>query len=87
MKRFMIIIAVAVAFAAAGACEKYDDGKPSRSVRAEFERMYPDAWDVEWEYQGDVWEVSFETGTRPNGIEYKAWFDMDGNWIDTVKDM
>ena len=27
-------------------CEKYDDGKPQKNVRSEFNRMYPGARDV-----------------------------------------
>ena len=72
---------------AVASCEKYEDGKPVKDVRAEFARMYPDAWDVEWEYKGTIWEVSFETGTRPNGTDRQAWYDMDGNWVQTVTDV
>ena len=84
----MITIAAAVMLlVAAGACEKYEDGRPSKDVRTEFARMYPGAWDVEWEPQGGYWKVSFETGTRPNRIEHKAWYDDAGNWIMTETDM
>lgn len=86
MKRLMIIAAV-MAMSAAVSCEKYEDGKPSKDVRSEFARMYPDAWDIEWEYKGNLWEVSFETGTRPNGIDNDAYYDMDGNWVRTVTDV
>lgn len=72
---------------AVASCEKYEDGKPVKDVRAEFARMYPDAWDVEWEYKGTIWEVSFETGTRPNGTDRQAWYNMDGNWVQTVTDV
>lgn len=87
MKRLMIIAAAAMVISAAVACDKYDDGRPSRDVRSEFSRMYPGAWDVEWEYKGGIWEVSFETGSRPNGTEHEAWYDMDGNWMQTVTDV
>ena len=83
MRRTLLIIA-AVALFAASACEKYDDGRPSKDVRSEFNRMYPDAWDVEWEYQAGLWKVSFETGNRPHGTDYEAWYDSEGNWVDTV---
>lgn len=86
MRRTLLIIA-AVALFAASACEKYDDGRPSKDVRSEFNRMYPDAWDVEWDYEGTCWEVSFETGKRPNGIEHTAWYGTDGTWIRTSTDI
>lgn len=86
MRRTLFIIA-AVALFAASACEKYDDGRPSKDVRSEFNRMYPDAWDVEWEYEGTCWEVSFETGKRPNGIDHTALYGTDGTWISTSTDI
>lgn len=68
-------------------CEKYEDGRPSKDVRTEFAKMYPDAWDVEWEFEGNMWKVSFETGTRPDGTDNEALYDMDGNWIKTITDV
>lgn len=86
MKRVLLIVA-AIALLAAAACEKYDDGRPSKDVRSEFSRMYPDAWDVEWDYEGTCWEVSFETGKRPNGIDHTALYGTDGTWISTSTDI
>lgn len=86
MRRTLLIIAAVMLFAAS-ACEKYDDGRPSKDVRSEFNRMYPDAWDVEWEYEGTCWEVSFETGKRPNGIDHTALYGTDGTWINTSTDI
>ena len=87
MKRIIMIISAVMLLGAVASCEKYEDGKPVKDVRAEFARMYPDAWDVEWEYKGTIWEVSFETGTRPNGTDRQAWYNMDGNWVQTVTDV
>lgn len=83
---FLIITSVAVALTMFS-CDKYEDGKPSKGVRNEFDRMYPDAWDIEWEDQGTYWEVSFETGSRPDGTDHKAWYDKGGNWIQTCTDV
>jgi hypothetical protein len=86
MKKILYVLgAVAIAFVAV-MCEKYDDGIPPKVVRTEFARMYPDAWDVEWEYQAGLWKVSFETGNRPHGTDYEAWYDSEGNWVDTHVD-
>lgn len=85
MKR--ILAALAIAAAALLSCEKYDDGKPSKAVRAEFNSMYPNARDVEWELEYGNWKVSFETGTAPNVKEREAWFDVNGNWLRTETDI
>ena len=88
MKRILILLAIAAAVVMAASCEKYEDGKPSKDVRAEFAKMYPDAWDVEWERSnGEYWVVSFETGSRSNGTERKAWYDRGGVWIQTVTEI
>lgn len=87
MKRIMMILAAAAALFAAPACDKYEDGRPSKDVRNEFEVMYPGAKDVEWENEGAYWKVSFETGTSPNRIDHEAWYDKNGNWIRTETDV
>ncbi len=83
MKKIFAILAVAVSVTTILSCDKFEDGRPAKDVRQEFNRMYPDAWDVEWEYDGVYWEVNFETGSRPHGIDHEAWYDKDGTWIQT----
>lgn len=83
MKRIFAILAVAAALVASVSCEKYEDGKPADAIINLFEKMYPDAKDIEWERAGTLWEVSFETGTAPNEIDHTAWYDMEGNWVKT----
>lgn len=83
MKKIMMILAVAAAMIGAASCEKYEDGRPPKDVRQEFNKMYPDAWDVEWEFDGLYWEVDFETGTRPDGTDRTAWYEVSGDWVKT----
>ena len=83
MKKIMMIMAVAVAALVMISCERYDDGRPQKDVRNEFNRMYPEAFDVEWEWNGTHWDVSFETGSRQNGTEHEAWYDKTGSWLRT----
>ena len=70
MKKIMILAAVLAATMIS--CDKYEDGRPSKDVISQFDRMYPEAFDVEWGREGTYWEVSFETGARPNGIEHES---------------
>jgi hypothetical protein len=87
MKKIMMIMAVAVAALVMISCERYDDGRPQKDVRNEFNRMYPEAFDVEWEWNGTHWDVSFETGSRQNGTEHEARYDKAGNWLMTKTEM
>ncbi len=83
MKRIFAILAVVAGIIMVASCDRYEDGRPAKDTIREFESMYPDAWDVEWEYDGLYWEVNFETGKRPNGTDHTAWYDMSGNWLKT----
>ena len=83
MKKIMMILACVVAMTTV-ACEKYEDGRPSKDVRTEFNKMYPDAKDVEWGHEPGCWVVSFETGTPPNVLEHEARYEADGTWVGTV---
>lgn len=69
------------------ACEKYDDGRPVKKARNEFNEMFPGAKDVEWEREYGYWKVSFETGTNPDRLDHEAWFDLDGNWCRTETEL
>lgn len=83
MKRWFIVAILCVAVSTAFSCDRYDDGRPSKDVRAEFSRMYPDAYDVEWEWTGNGWEVSFDTGNRAHPDEHEAYYSTDGSWLMT----
>ena len=85
MKKMIMILACVVAMTTI-ACEKYEDGRPSKDVRSEFAKMYPDARDIEWNVEAGYWVVSFETGTPPSRLDHEAWYDADANWIKTVTD-
>ena len=75
MNRIIKILVLAAIVMSSLACEKYDDGKPAKDVRIEFNRMYPSAKDIEWDWDGIYWEVSFKMGNRPHVREYESWFD------------
>lgn len=87
MKRILSLAILMLSMMPFMSCERYEDGRPSEDVRAEFNKMYPDAFDVEWEWDGTYWEVSFEVGKRPDGIEKEAWYDKSGKWIRTATDI
>lgn len=88
MKRILTaLFALALVTAAFVSCDKFEDGRPANPVLSEFERMYPDAKDVEWEADMLNWKVSFELGTPPAVTEYEAWYDRDGKWLRTESDL
>lgn len=81
MKHILILFAAVAVMAVS--CDRYENGKPEKEIRKEFNAMYPSARDVEWERAGAYWVVSFEM----DRIDYEAWYDDGGNWIRTVKEI
>lgn len=68
--------------------QPYSPGTPeSKDPVTSFNNMYPDALNVEWDYEGAYWEVSFVMVTSGSRVEYEAWYDKDGNWLRTVTEI
>ena len=92
MKRNLFIAAIVAAIFSLAACERIDYdlppgvAKPDKQLTKLFNESYPDARDIEWEYVGGAWIVSFETGRGANEVDYKVWYDADGNWLMTKRD-
>lgn len=90
MKKIFMIAATCAAVLATISCEKLEDTRsatPKAVVTKSFTSSFPQAFDVEWEWEGRYWEVSYKTGVRPDITEHEAYYDKDGNWIRTKTDM
>lgn len=81
MKGLFIASALLAGMLMGVSCDKYEDGRPAKPVRDDFNTAYPDARDVEWERQGQYWVVSFETGPIQNGTDHEVWYDLSGAWV------
>lgn len=92
MKSNLFIAALAAAIFSLASCERMDYdlppgmAKPDKLVTKGFNEDFPDARDIEWEYDRGNWVVSFETGRGVNEVEYKVWYDADGNWLMTRRE-
>ncbi len=91
-------MAAAAALFAFASCDVLDDGysgdmnkyspdsaMPSKAAEGGFDRNVPegDVWDIDWDFEGTYWEVSYEVGKWPKGTEYTMYFDLEGNWLGT----
>lgn len=96
MKRNLFIAALAAMLLSLVSCENMDYGMtsdpakrkvtPEKQVTKSFDETYPDARDIEWEYEHGCWVVSFETGRGADEVEYEIWYDTDGNWLMTKRE-
>lgn len=87
MKKVMMIAATVAAVLAIVSCEKFENRRPQSHVTKSLTEFTPEAFNIEWEWEGRYWEVSYMTGTRPNITEHEAWYDKDGNWIRTKTEL
>ncbi len=51
---------------------------PSLIVNS-FQQAYPKAYDIEWEMDGEMYKVEFETGLT--GSDHDAWYDKTGKLV------
>lgn len=82
----MMILAIASSVIVM-ACDMYDDGVPSKTLRNQFRTTYPEARDVEWDREGLNWSVSYEIGQYPDVVEYETLYDKNGKWLMTKKEL
>lgn len=84
-KNFFLLAASSILLVS---CEESNDILPgSAKVPAEilndFTDRHPDAQDVEWEKEADMWEGEFEE----NGVEVSILYDADFNWVRTEREI
>lgn len=60
-------------------CTEVEQDDTPESVLRSFGTMYPNAKEVEWEHEKDVWEAEFTS----NNHEVTAEFSEAGGWIET----
>ena len=75
MKYFMLTGLVLFLFTMSTSCQTM----APKEVSDSFKQKYPEATDVEWEKEGDEWDVEFMLGED----EYEAVFTEAGEWIET----
>lgn len=62
-------------------CDK-DDKFPNGSIHETFDAMFPNAKNIEWEFEHGYYNAEF----RENGYEKEAWFNSEGTWFMTKTD-
>ncbi len=65
------------------AVKAVDVSVPSNVIAAKFKSQFATAYDVEWDMANSVYEVEFEISK----VDYKAWYDADGNLLKYKQDI
>ncbi len=83
---FLTVAAAAGAVAVTAGAHAQDiplDQVPS-VVRNSFETAFPKAKDIDWEKEGALYNVEFETGRR---TDHEAWYDASGKLVKHKQDI
>lgn len=80
MKSYLLVI-VLVFTATFNACDN-KNFVPEKRVLNEFKTMFPNAKQVEWEWERGYYVAEF----NENALEKEAWFETSGMWVLTVSD-
>ncbi|WP_017733693.1 PepSY-like domain-containing protein [Nafulsella turpanensis] len=87
MKRLKNIFALVAGIFLLASCEELDNILPGDKAPAEIKNdlaeRHPNAEDVEWEKEGNLWEAEFEE----NSVEVSVIYDADLNWVRTERDI
>ncbi|MDR0574750.1 MAG: hypothetical protein LBG96_12095 [Tannerella sp.] len=51
--------------------------QPVNNIKAEFDKKFPGATDVEWKVSNGIYEIDFDV----NHIDYEAWYNGDANLL------
>ncbi|WP_162052324.1 PepSY-like domain-containing protein [Pontibacter pamirensis] len=88
MKNLKSFFLLAAGFFLLVSCEQLEDILPNSpkvpsEINNDFAERYPNAQDVEWEKEGDIWEGEFEA----NSVEVSVLYDANFNWVRTERDI
>ncbi len=80
MKKSFLIGAFALLVFANMVCgQDIPQGQVPSLVVNSFQQAFPKAFDVEWEMDGEMYKVDFETGLL--GTDHDAWYDKTGKLV------
>lgn len=85
MKKQITLIATALTlFSAATFAQDIHHSQVPSVVANNFKKEFPKASDIEWEMDGENYNVEFETGW---GTDHEIWYDASGKMIKHVEEI
>lgn len=78
-KHFIFGLAAAIFFTGAAVAQDIPQSQVPAGVVSNFQKAFPDAMDVEWEMDGNLYKVEFEIGMRK--LDHDAWYDDAGQLL------
>jgi len=78
-KHFIFGLAAAIFFTGAAVAQDIPQSQVPAGVVSNFQKAFPDAMDVEWEMDGNLYKVEFEIGMRQ--LDHDAWYDDAGKLL------
>lgn len=78
-KHFIFGLAAALFFTGTAVAQDIPQSQVPTGIVSNFQKAFPDAMDVEWEMDGNLYKVEFEIGMRQ--LDHDAWYDDAGKLL------
>ena len=78
-KHFIFSLAAAIFFTSAAVAQDIPQSQVPAGVVSNFKQAFPDAMDVEWEMDGNLYKVEFEMGMRK--LDHDVWYNDAGQLL------
>lgn len=86
MKKYILITAIAFLFSSNIAlAQDIPQSQVPSVILNSFQKSFPKASDVEWELEGELYKVEFETGLISK--DHDAWYDKTGKLLKHEEDI
>jgi len=78
-KHFIFGLAAALFFAGTAVAQDIPQSQVPAGIVSNFQKAFPNATDVEWEMDGNLYKVEFETGVQK--FDHDVWYDDAGQLL------
>lgn len=84
MKRQLLIFGATIAMVATATAQDLSQNQVPSVIVNHFNKQFPKATDVEWEMDGNLYNVDFETGWS---IDHEVWYTKEGKMVKHKEDI
>src|SRR5690606_38063889 len=83
-RKLIITLSTAIVLSLATQAQDIPQGQIPSVILNQFNKQFPKATDIEWEMNGDLYNVDFETGWN---IDHEVWYNAEGKIVKHKEDI
>lgn len=84
MKKQILILSAALAISLSAQAQDIPQSQVPSVILNQFNKQFPKATDVEWEMDGNLYNVDFEIGWN---IDHEIWYNAEGEMVKHKEDI